>query len=99
MDMFIGKRSRAHPVVSSIKSHRASVRVNVPEHIQWSRVLRVIVPLSELVELKHLCVGRVENSFVKTTLRTPDRDSNLILPFIGGLVYCESSSLDHASTE
>nr|CAD7443263.1 unnamed protein product [Timema bartmani] len=28
---------------------------------------------------------------------TPDRDSNLDLPVIGSLVYCESSALDHIS--
>nr|CAD7432689.1 unnamed protein product [Timema monikensis] len=35
----------------------------------------------------------------KTTLSTPDRDSNLELPIIGSLVYCESSTLDHVNTE
>nr|CAD7460708.1 unnamed protein product [Timema tahoe] len=35
----------------------------------------------------------------KNTLSTPDRDSNLDLPVIGSLVYCESSALDHAATE
>nr|CAD7403836.1 unnamed protein product [Timema poppensis] len=35
----------------------------------------------------------------KTALGTPDRDSNLDLPVIGSLVYCESSVLDHAATE
>nr|CAD7459039.1 unnamed protein product [Timema tahoe] len=34
-----------------------------------------------------------------TTLSTPDRDSNLDLPVIGSLVYCESSSLEHVATE
>ncbi|CAG2060794.1 unnamed protein product [Timema podura] len=37
--------------------------------------------------------------FVKTTFSTPDRDSNLNLPVIGSLVYCESSALDHEATE
>ncbi|CAG2053764.1 unnamed protein product [Timema podura] len=35
----------------------------------------------------------------KTTLSTLDRDSNLYLPVISSLVYCESSGLDHAATE
>nr|CAD7441485.1 unnamed protein product [Timema bartmani] len=35
----------------------------------------------------------------KPTLRTPDRDSNLDLPIIGSLVYCDGSALDHAATE
>nr|CAD7443745.1 unnamed protein product [Timema bartmani] len=43
--------------------------------------------------------GRVENHLGKPTLTTPDRDSNLVLPVIGSLVYCESSALDHAATE
>nr|CAD7440456.1 unnamed protein product [Timema bartmani] len=30
---------------------------------------------------------------------TPERDSNLNLPVIGSLVYCESSGLDYAATE
>ncbi|CAG2063997.1 unnamed protein product, partial [Timema podura] len=32
-------------------------------------------------------------------LSTPDQDSNLNIPFISGLVYYESSALDHAATE
>nr|CAD7461100.1 unnamed protein product [Timema tahoe] len=35
----------------------------------------------------------------QTTLITPDRDSNLDLPVIGSLVYCESNALDHAAIE
>ncbi|CAG2063008.1 unnamed protein product, partial [Timema podura] len=35
----------------------------------------------------------------KTTLSTPDRDSNLDLPVIGCLVYCESSALDQAANK
>nr|CAD7569618.1 unnamed protein product [Timema californicum] len=44
-------------------------------------------------------LGRVENNFGNTTISTPSRDSNLDLPVIGSLVYCESSALDHAATE
>nr|CAD7440143.1 unnamed protein product [Timema bartmani] len=33
----------------------------------------------------HLCGGRVENHLGKTTLSSPDRDSNLDLPVLGGL--------------
>nr|CAD7195424.1 unnamed protein product [Timema douglasi] len=47
----------------------------------------------------HLSGGRMDNLFGKTTLSTPDRDSNLDLPIISSLVYCESSALDHADTE
>nr|CAD7586627.1 unnamed protein product [Timema genevievae] len=45
----------------------------------------------------HLCGGRVENHFGKTTLSTSDRDSNLYFPVIGSLVYYKSSALDHAA--
>nr|CAD7590058.1 unnamed protein product [Timema genevievae] len=38
----------------------------------------------------HLTGGRAENSLGKTTLIRLDRDSNLYLPVIGGLVYCET---------
>nr|CAD7574447.1 unnamed protein product [Timema californicum] len=35
----------------------------------------------------------------KTTLSILDRDSNLDLPIIGSLIYCESGTLDHVATE
>nr|CAD7586185.1 unnamed protein product [Timema genevievae] len=41
----------------------------------------------------------VENHFGKTTFNTPDQDSNLDLPVIDSLVYCESSALDHVAIE
>nr|CAD7440679.1 unnamed protein product [Timema bartmani] len=43
--------------------------------------------------------GRVEKHLGKTSLSTPDRDSNLDLPVFGNLVHSESSTLDHAATE
>ncbi|CAG2055701.1 unnamed protein product [Timema podura] len=52
--------------------------------------------------LDQLCQNwarRVENHFVKTTLSTPDRDSNFDLPIIGILVYYENNALDHAASE
>nr|CAD7255870.1 unnamed protein product [Timema shepardi] len=42
---------------------------------------------------------RVENHLRKTTLSTPNRDSNLNIFVVGSLVYCESSALDNAATE
>nr|CAD7589043.1 unnamed protein product [Timema genevievae] len=42
---------------------------------------------------------KVENHFGKTTLNTPNRDSNLDLPGIGSLVYCKGSVLDQAAIE
>nr|CAD7440842.1 unnamed protein product [Timema bartmani] len=47
----------------------------------------------------HLCGGRMEKLFVKTTLSTSNRDSNLKFPVIGSLIYCESSALGRAPTE
>nr|CAD7572984.1 unnamed protein product [Timema californicum] len=41
----------------------------------------------------------VENNLGETTLTTPDRDLNLDLSVIGGLVYCESNALDRAVIE
>nr|CAD7586340.1 unnamed protein product [Timema genevievae] len=41
----------------------------------------------------------MENSFGKTTLGTPGRDSNLDLPVVDSLIYRESSALDHVATE
>nr|CAD7265495.1 unnamed protein product [Timema shepardi] len=43
----------------------------------------------------HICL----EGECKTTLTTPNRDSNLELPVIDCLVYCESDSLDHADIE
>nr|CAD7196264.1 unnamed protein product [Timema douglasi] len=37
--------------------------------------------------------------FGKTTLSTPDQDSNINLSVLGNLVYSESSMLDHAATK
>nr|CAD7462892.1 unnamed protein product [Timema tahoe] len=47
----------------------------------------------------HLCGRRMEKLFVKTTLSTSNRDSNLKFPVIGSLIYCESSALGRAPTE
>ncbi|CAG2058744.1 unnamed protein product [Timema podura] len=47
----------------------------------------------------HIRGGRVENHFGKTSLSTPDQDSNLDLPVIDSLAYYETSALDHATTE
>nr|CAD7412048.1 unnamed protein product [Timema cristinae] len=48
---------------------------------------------------QHSRGGRVKKHLGKTTLSTPDRDSNPDLPVTGSLVYCESDALDHAATE
>nr|CAD7441750.1 unnamed protein product [Timema bartmani] len=46
----------------------------------------------------HLRGGIVENKLGKVTLSTPDRDSNLDLPVIGGLVYRKSMPSSSVST-
>nr|CAD7400198.1 unnamed protein product [Timema cristinae] len=43
--------------------------------------------------------ARIDLSRWKITLSTPDQDSNLNIPIISSLVYCESSALDHAATK
>nr|CAD7431541.1 unnamed protein product [Timema monikensis] len=51
-------------------------------------------------ELLSLLPGReVEIYLGETTLSTPDKDSNLVLPIIGSSIYYESSALDHAANE
>nr|CAD7424063.1 unnamed protein product [Timema monikensis] len=47
----------------------------------------------------YFCGGEGENHFGKTTLSTPELDSNLYLPVINSPVYCEGIALDNASTE
>nr|CAD7588321.1 unnamed protein product [Timema genevievae] len=44
-------------------------------------------------------IRRVENHFGKTTLGTPDRDSNFDLSVVGSLVQHECDALDHAASE
>nr|CAD7440365.1 unnamed protein product [Timema bartmani] len=45
-------------------------------------------------------IGRRRSLFKQCfTPSSPDRDSNLNLPVIDSLVYCESSVLDHTATE
>nr|CAD7592281.1 unnamed protein product [Timema genevievae] len=41
----------------------------------------------------------VENHCVKTILSSPNQDLNFDITVIDSLVYCESSTLDHAATE
>nr|CAD7445574.1 unnamed protein product [Timema bartmani] len=53
------------------------------------------IKVISLGKVPHICEGRVENHYEdgkKTTLSTPDQDSNLNLPVIGSLVYYESSA-------
>nr|CAD7575645.1 unnamed protein product [Timema californicum] len=42
---------------------------------------------------------KIGKPIYKTSLSTPNRDSNLDLPVIGSVVYCESSAIDHVATE
>nr|CAD7579520.1 unnamed protein product [Timema californicum] len=41
----------------------------------------------------------MENNFVKTTLNTPNRDSDLDLPVISSLVFYESNAFEHVVAE
>nr|CAD7256144.1 unnamed protein product [Timema shepardi] len=56
-------------------------------------------PGKRKVTVPHLRGRRVENHLGKTTLSTPDQDSNLDITFIGSLFYCESDVLDHMVIE
>ncbi|CAG2054125.1 unnamed protein product, partial [Timema podura] len=60
-------------------SHPMTVDVSSPEEI------------SAIFDTISYSKGRLENHFGKTTFSTSDRDSNLDLPVIGSIVYCESS--------
>nr|CAD7397827.1 unnamed protein product [Timema poppensis] len=51
------------------------------------------------VTVPHLRGRRVENHLGKTTLSTPDQDSNLDITFIGSLFYRESDVLYHMVIE
>nr|CAD7445248.1 unnamed protein product [Timema bartmani] len=68
---------------------------------------RLAVLVAEKLELsgeieakvRLLQTRRVENHFGKTTLGTPDRDSNFDLSVVGSLVQHERDALDHAAAE
>nr|CAD7590978.1 unnamed protein product [Timema genevievae] len=47
----------------------------------------------------HLHGGRLENHFGKTTVRTPDKESNIERPVIGSLAQHETSALANHATE
>nr|CAD7454640.1 unnamed protein product [Timema tahoe] len=76
---------------------------NWPNTYAFSKILaeNVVLENSKIIPscILRPAVGEVDNDFVKTTLITPDRDSNLDLPAIGSLVYSENSALDHEDTE
>nr|CAD7455474.1 unnamed protein product [Timema tahoe] len=59
----------------------------------------IVAMISSEEVYPHLRGGRVESHLRKTTLNTPDRDSNLDIPVIGSPVYCESNNLNHAATK
>nr|CAD7393855.1 unnamed protein product [Timema cristinae] len=71
--------------------------------IQGTNISGLAVCLSICIRTRkctHICVEEEwKTIWGKTTLNTSDRDSNLDLPVIGSLVYCESRSLDHAVAE
>nr|CAD7452531.1 unnamed protein product [Timema tahoe] len=64
-----------------------------PSHLKffgvwaWTVITHVSMPLA------------IFYRFHSTICFTPDRDSNLDLPIISSVIYCESSKLDHVATE
>nr|CAD7443514.1 unnamed protein product [Timema bartmani] len=46
-----------------------------------------------------LACGESGKPFCKTSLRTPDQDSNLDIPVFCSLLHCEGSALDQTATE
>nr|CAD7588214.1 unnamed protein product [Timema genevievae] len=70
-------------------------------HIRHSFVaISPLVAIGDKSKCTLICVERESGKPIwKTTINTLDRDSNLDIPVTGSLVYCESSTLDHAATE
>nr|CAD7570461.1 unnamed protein product [Timema californicum] len=83
--------------VGQLKHKRVSWPLVLSHHLRACvrACVRTVHPTSGSVP--HLLGGRVENYFGKTTLSTPDQESNLDLPGIDNPFYCESSALDHAA--
>nr|CAD7587560.1 unnamed protein product [Timema genevievae] len=70
--------------VSDTLDHTATVAPSYPSK-----------PPSDITESEEIWQQLTE----RTKIKTPNRDSNLDLPVIGCLVYCETSALDHAATK
>nr|CAD7395509.1 unnamed protein product [Timema poppensis] len=62
---------------------------------------QIMYPYAEPYDLQNHVepASNIEWAKVQGEGSTPDRDINLKLSFIGSLVYCESSALDHAATD
>nr|CAD7269519.1 unnamed protein product [Timema shepardi] len=78
--------------------HVVSGSIHLNDQTHSSAVKRVLIHEQYYVK-NDVPVNDVALLEGKTTLSTPDRDSNLDLPVIGGLVYCENDGLEHAATE
>ncbi|CAG2065527.1 unnamed protein product, partial [Timema podura] len=91
-------------MTGSWKAHSGSVWKVTWAHPEFGQVVatcsfdRTACVWEEIV-YSYWLKGKGENHFGKTTLNTPDRDSNLDVPIIGSIVYCEGSALDHAAME
>nr|CAD7586916.1 unnamed protein product [Timema genevievae] len=94
------KRASGKDVDINILPHIGGERLDMSTEDEKSCLLFLQHSGNILVGVySHLRVERVENYFRKTTLSTPDRDSNLNLSVIGSLVYYKNSVLDHVATE
>nr|CAD7195618.1 unnamed protein product [Timema douglasi] len=58
-----------------------------------------VTSITLLEMFSHLRGGKVVNNFGNTTLSTPDQNSDLDIPVIGSLVYCETNALNYVATE
>nr|CAD7452123.1 unnamed protein product [Timema tahoe] len=96
---WVGRLPRATAVVDilgcKLKDELSHQMIGRPALQQW-----FIYSAASAKLRTRVCVeGDLETILGKTSFRTPDRDSNLDLPAISGLVYCKSSALNHATTE
>nr|CAD7398248.1 unnamed protein product [Timema poppensis] len=82
--------------VSPNQSCNESQNLTQDEKVHSSPGIRKVIFLGNVPTFVWRKCG---NPFWETTLSTPDQESNLDLPVIGNLVYCERSTLDHGVIE
>ncbi|CAG2056026.1 unnamed protein product [Timema podura] len=98
-----GKMTSIHPLHQDL--HYFPFRPADRIVAAWTAMERVTMDNGCLVVIPGTHKGKLEeHDYPETEVRTssaitPDRDSNLDLPVIGSLVYCESSALDHVATK
>ncbi|CAG2053001.1 unnamed protein product [Timema podura] len=71
--------------------------LNASQRFSVENCIRTLSDVEKVYPYLH--GGRVENSFGKTSLKTPDQDLNPDSPVISRLVQHESDALDHAATK